>query len=114
MFVTLDTLICYLSIQQGRISEAFTMFLLFLLLLQTGHQASGSPWCPPGVWCPLTSTLGADYYSSDLSYATPYESSLNRIHPLISRREVGFTHSLSTGTIQYPITHIIHALYQAT
>ena len=90
-----DTRYFDLSPQQGRISEAFAMFLLFLLLLQAGHQASGSPWCPPGVWCPLTSvSLGADY-SSDLSYPVLHESSLNRIHPLISRREVGFTHSLS-------------------
>ena len=95
MFVTLDTLICYLSIQQGRISEAFAMFLLFLLLLQARHQTLGSPWCPSS-WCPpgvpLTSTLGADY-SSDLSYPAVHESSLNRIHPIISRPEVDFTRS---------------------
>ena len=65
--------------QEGRISEAFAMFLLFLLLLQARHQTLGSPWCPSS-WCPpgvpLTSTLGADY-SSDLSYPAVHESSLN-------------------------------------
>ena len=85
----------FVTSEQGCISEAFAMFLLFLLLLQARHQTLGSPWCPSPWWppgVPLISTLGADY-SSDLSYPAVHESSLNRIHPLISRPEVDFTRS---------------------